>query len=216
MHPDLQDQFRLAVSDDPGADLGELARNAMTEGGRIRRRRRRVGVAGVAAGVVVAMAVAGAVSYASGPAEVAAPVAAEPVRMTLVASADCEPQVVTRDATDAVIVVGPETAPPPEPGRLAEAEKMAPKVQSALEGDARVQKMRLETREETFEKLKQEAAKFPDLGPLSIDSVLPMLRVRLADAAEYADFRAEYMARNDVLDVTGFICKPSAPIGGAL
>jgi hypothetical protein len=207
VQPDLQNQFRLAVSDDPGADLGELARNAMNEGGRIRGRIRRRRV-GVAAGALVAMAVVGAVSHGSGRAEVATPVAARPVRMTLVASADCGQYPVMHGATDAVILVGDETGSPDE---------MVAKVQSALEHDARVKMVLLESREESFEKLKKEWAKYSkSLGPPSIDMVLPTLRVRLVDASEYADFRADYMSRNDVLDVSGFICKPSAPIGGAL
>ena len=50
MDVDLREQFDRAVSDDPGADPGEMAQLAIVQGGRLRRRRRQLAAA---AGVVL-------------------------------------------------------------------------------------------------------------------------------------------------------------------
>jgi hypothetical protein len=77
VEPDLRKQFDMAVSADPGADPGEMAKLAMLYGGRIRHRRR-LAVAGLAAVVV-----AGAVTVsAMNVGDSAAPPAGPPTMVT--------------------------------------------------------------------------------------------------------------------------------------
>jgi cell division transport system permease protein len=218
---DVRKHFDRAVSGDPGADLGEMARAAIAQGGRVRRRRQQMAVAGVAAGVVMVLAVVAGVNHRSpatapeNPAAVA-PVAVAPVSvapaavappMTLVAAADCAEQPVPSEATDIVIIPGDAD------GHVTD--QMVSRLRSDLKNDPRVATVLFETREQAYQRFKKLWANYPDfVASVSPDSLAEFFRLRLADAAQSTAFRTQYAARADVTVINGFRCRPSAPVGG--
>nr|BFE74093.1 hypothetical protein GCM10020092_073940 [Actinoplanes digitatis] len=111
-----------------------------------------------------------------------------------------------RDATDVGIFLGAGTT---------EGQRSA--VASSLGNDGRVAAMHYESRAEAFERFKKLWADDPDfVASVSADQLPPSFRVRLADAAQYAAFRAQYAAMDGVDQIVGRTCPASAPIGGIL
>jgi len=196
----LREHFDRAVGDDPGDDPGAMAHAAIAEGGRIRRRRQ-TAVAGVAAGVVTVLGAVAGVQLRSGGTEPAPPPVAAAPQMRLVAASGCSERPVEKDATDVVIFVVPYRQPS--------------SLMSALSSDPRVGALRFEGREEAWQRFRKLWADSPDLvASLTPDSMVESFRLRLADAAQYAAFRAQYDTRDDVAAVEGRICPVSAPVGG--
>src|SRR5690349_18992004 len=152
MDASLREQFDRAVDADPGADLGEMAHAAIAEGGRMRRRRRQMAVAGVTAGAAVMVAVVAGVTHRS-PAPAPDPAAVAP-QMMLVAAEGCSAQPADDDATDVVIVPGDAA------GRVTDA--MVAQLRSALQHDPRVGVLRFDTHEDAYQRFKNLWSDDPD------------------------------------------------------
>jgi hypothetical protein len=216
MNANLREHFDEAVSQDPGADPGVLAHAAIARGGHVRRRRRQMAVAGVAAGVVSVLAVVAGVNHesavtspASPPAALSptSPPAALVPQMILVAATDCAAKPVDSDATDVVVFPGDKE------GHVTD--RMLSDVRSALEEDPRVGPVLFETREQIYQRFKKQWAGSPEfVASVSPDALPEFFRLRLVDASQYVAFRAQYEARVDVMFMDGYLCKASAPIGG--
>jgi hypothetical protein len=202
----LREHFDRAIGDDPGADLGEMAHAAIVEGGRVRRRRRQMAVAGVTAGAAVLVAVVAGVTHRS-PATAPADPAAVAPRMMLVAAADCSAEPVAGGATDVVIVPGDAA------GQVSDA--MVAQLRSALQHDPRVRALRYETHEDAYQRFRNLWSDDPDfVASVSANDLPELFRLRLADPSQYAIFRKQYAGRADVMVIEGRICRTSAPVGG--
>jgi hypothetical protein len=217
----LREHFDRAVSGDPGADLGEMARAAIAQGGRVRRRRKQMAAAGVAAGVVMVLGVVAGVNHRSpvtGPANpaAAAPAASAPAgsapaagapAMVLVSASDCSVKPVQNDATDVVIFPGDAD------GHVTD--RMVSQLSSDLSDDPRVAALFFMTHEQAYQRFQQLWPDSPDFVASVNPNDLPeFFRLRLVDASQYTAFRAQYAARGDVMLIEGRICSPSAPVGG--
>jgi cell division transport system permease protein len=201
VEPDLRKRFDLAVSADPGADSGEMARFAMLHGGRIRRRRR-LAVAGLAAGVVAMVVTVGAVDLAGGVAPPAGSSVMIPVGMRL-AAPDCSVNPVTADATDAVIYL--------------DGDRQQSAIGQALNDDKRVAAVIFESREEVYARVVARFKDSPDfVASLTPESVPSSYRLRLHDRAQFTTFSREYAKKPGVLNIIGRVCPESAPVGGVL
>lgn len=204
MEPDLREQFDLAVSDDPGADPGAMAYAAIQEGGRIRRRRRQLTAAGVAAGVVMVLgAVAGVNLLTGAPKPVAPPPAVEAAMMP-VAAASCSAEPVSSDATDVAIFL-----------RMDSTAGQRAALGRALDGDARAGTVRFQSRDAAYQRFRALWADSPDfvasVGPAQFPE---SFRVRLANPAQYTAFQSVYAAKDGVDMIVGRRCPASAPVGG--
>jgi hypothetical protein len=197
VEPDLRQHFDLAVSADPGADSGEMARLAMLEGGRIRHRRR-LAVAGLAAVMVTMVVTVGAMDGA----DRAAPPAMVAAAMRLPAP-DCSTNPVTADATDAVIYL------------YSAADRQQSEIGQALNNDKRVASVIFESREDVYARFVARWNDSPDfVAALSPDSVPAAYRLRLHDRAQFTTFSREYAKKPGVEDIIGRVCPKSAPVGG--
>ncbi|GIE97087.1 permease-like cell division protein FtsX [Paractinoplanes rishiriensis] len=202
MERDLRQQFDDAVGDDPGFAPGELALAAISEGGRMRRRRQRLTVAGVAAGVVLVMSVGAGLNQAIGTDR---PVTVEAAMMPM-AAASCTEHPVERDATDVLVflqrgLAGPERAA----------------VEAALSGDPRVAAVLFESRAQAYERFKVRWQDEPDLvAAVGADAFPESFRLRLVAASEYTAFRAQYATMAGVQEIIGRRCSTDAPVGGVL
>lgn len=206
MDANLREHFDRAVSDDPGADLGEMAHAAIAQGGRVRRRRRQMAVAGVAAGVVLVLAVVAGVNHRSPVTGPANPAAAGPAMM-LVAALDCSAKPVQKDATDVVLFPGDAD------GHVTD--RMLSRLRSDLTDDPRVAALFFVTHEEAYQRFKKQWPNNPGfVASVSPDMLAEFFRLRLVDPSQYTAFRTQYAARGDVAFIEGRICRPSAPVGG--
>lgn len=198
MTPDLRDHFDLAVGDDPGASLDDLAHAAIAEGGRLRRRRIRMTAASVAAGVLAVAGVAVGVNLSS---------ATEPpvtlaAAMQPVTASSCLPQPVETDATDVMIFLDGA---------------QRPALETALRKDPRVGALLFESREQAYERFRARYAHNPDLLAAVAAGRFPeSFRLRLGAPEQYAGFRLRYAAMDGVASVVGRRCAPDAPVGGVL
>jgi hypothetical protein len=201
VEPDLRKHFDLAVSADPGADSGEIARFAMLQGGRIRHRRR-LAVAGLAAGVVATVVTVGAMNLADG----AAPPAGSPVMVAAwmrLAAPDCSMNAVTADATDAVIYLNDAT------------DRQQSAIGQLLNDDKRVASVIFESREEAYARFKVLWKDSPDfVASVTAESLPTSYRLRLHDRARFTTFSQEYAMKPGVQDIIGHTCPDSAPVGG--
>jgi hypothetical protein len=193
---DLRQHFDQAVGDDPGADPAAMARTAVAEGGRIRRRRK-VAVAGAAAVLVAAAGVVGLTRHTDPPVTVAA-------AMVPKAAPSCSAKPVDRDATDVAIFLAP-----------AATDQQLSAVARALHDDARVGTVQFQDREQAFERFKALWADNPDLVREVGTSNFPeSFRIRLTDPARYDALRTTYQAMPGVDQIVGRKCPMSAPVGG--
>jgi len=202
MERDLREYF-AAVGDEPGVVPGEMARVAIAEGGRLRRRRRRLAVAGVAGGVVLVMGAFAGLGVRGREAEPPVTVAAA---MMPVTAPSCVERPAGSDATDAVVfLVGSRTA-----GQFAA-------IEAALGADARVAAVSFEGREQAYERFRALWAREPDLvAAVSAGQFPESFRVRLVAAGQYAAFRETYAAMGGVETISGRRCPAGAPVGGVL
>jgi hypothetical protein len=199
VEPDLRSRFDVAVSADPGADPGEMARYAMDRGGRIRHRRRLAVGGSVAAVVTMAVAV-GALNMGddAGPRDLVAAAMRPPAPA-------CSADPVTEGATDAVIYLSE-----PTDGQVSQ-------VGRALDGDARVASVIFESRAEAYARFQERWKDSPDFVAAVAPEALPVsYRLRLHDPAGYAAFTRDYAGRNGVAQIVGRVCPASAPVGGVL
>jgi hypothetical protein len=162
-------------------------------------------VAGVTASAAVLVAVVAGVTHRP-PATVPDPSAVAP-QLMLVAAADCSGTPSDDDATDVVIVPGDAA------GHVTDA--MVAKLRSALYHDPRVGVLQFDTHEDAYQRFKDLWSDDPDfVASVSSDDLPELFRLRLVDASQYADFRRQYAARDDVTLIEGRICRTSAPVGG--
>ncbi|UQU64206.1 permease-like cell division protein FtsX [Couchioplanes caeruleus] len=204
MDADLRQHFDRAVTDDPGADPGEMALAAIAEGARIRRRRRQVAGAGVAAGVVALLAVVGGVSLRSGATESAGPAMTIAAAMMPVAAPSCSEKPVESGASDVAIFLGAEAT-----------DRQRSALGAALRGDPRVAELQFENRQQAWERFRRLWADSPDFVAAVSPSQLPeSYRLRMVDRSQYRGLLATYAAMDGVQDVVGRVCPASAPIGG--
>ncbi|MEV4705979.1 permease-like cell division protein FtsX [Actinoplanes sp. NPDC049316] len=204
MDADLRKHFDRAVSDDPGADAGEMALAAIAQGGRMRRRRRQMAGAGVAAGVVVALAVVGGVSLRPEPAEPAGPPMTVAAAMMPLTAPSCSEKPVESGATDVVVFLIPDST-----------DRQSSALGSTLREDARVADVRFENRQQAWERFRTLWADSPDfVSSVSPKQLVESFRLRLADPAQYKAFRAEYATMDGVGSIVGRVCPASAPVGG--
>ncbi|MBM2614938.1 hypothetical protein JIG36_05115 [Actinoplanes sp. LDG1-06] len=202
MDANLREQFDRAVSDDPGADVSEMARVAIAEGGQVRRRRR-TAMAGMAAGVAVALGVGTVFGLSARQPETAAPPITIAAAMLPQVAPACRAQAEEADATDAAIF-----------GTLSEPQRTS--LRAALDADPRVKSLTYESNQEAYERFK---ALWEDSSPefvasLSTESFPESFRVRLTDRSRFPAFQADYRRKPGVLDIVGHVCPPSAPVGG--
>ena len=200
----LREHFERAVGDDPGVTPGEVARAAIIEGGRLRRRRNHLTAAGVAAGVVV---VIGAVAGLNLPLE--APNSADPpvtvaAAMMPVVAASCTAHPVERDATDVVIFLGKE---------LTDRHRVV--LEAALRADPLVDALIFESRELAYDRFRTRWAQKPDLvAAVTADQFPESFRLRLAAASDYTAVRSRYATMDGVEKIIGRRCPKDAPVGG--
>ncbi len=203
MERDLRQHFDLAVSADPGADAGEMARMAMLQGGRIRHRRR-LAVAGAAAAVVTMIATVGAINVADSATPPAGPPAMVAAGMRL-PSPDCSTNPVTANATDATIYLPDAT------------DRQQSEVGQALNDDKRIASVIFESRDEVYARfvaLYDDSPEF--VQSIDRESVPVLYRLRLHDRAQFASFSREYANKPGVGHIIGRVCPKSAPVGGVL
>jgi hypothetical protein len=202
VEPDLRQHFDSAVSADPGADPGAMARLAMIQGGRMRHRRR-LAVAGLAAGVVTMVAITGAVNVADNAAPPAEPPAMVVVGMRLPAPECSNP--VAAEATDAIIYLYDATdRQQSETGRV-------------LNDDKRVFSVIFESPDDAYARFVALYKDSPDfIAAVDRDSLPASYRVRLHDPAQFTAFSREYAKKPGVGHVIGRVCPQSAPVGGVL
>ncbi|MDT4995687.1 MAG: cell division transport system permease protein [Actinoplanes sp.] len=206
MDTNLREYFDRAVSGDPGADLGEMAHAAIAQGGRVRRRRKQMAVAGVAAGVVMVLGAVAGVNHRSPVTGPANPAVVAP-EMMLVAALDCSAKPVQNDATDVVIFPGDAD------GHVTD--QMVSQLRSDLTADPRVATLFFETHEQIYQRFQKQWPNNPDfVASVSPNDLPEFFRLRLVDATKYTAFRTQYAARDDVMLIEGRICRESAPVGG--
>ncbi|WP_328475532.1 permease-like cell division protein FtsX [Actinoplanes sp. NBC_00393] len=197
MQRDLREHFELAVSDDPGVPPGEMARAAISDGGRMRRRRHQLAAAGMVAvvGAVAGLGLATADRASEPPVTIAA-------AMAPVSAPSCTERPVESDATDVMIF-------------LDSGHRQV--LQNALEADARVDALSFESREQAYEKFRSRWAHEPDLiAAVSADRFPEAFRLRLVSPAQYTAFRADFATADGVEQIIGRRCTPDAPVGGVL
>ncbi|HEY0002162.1 MAG TPA: permease-like cell division protein FtsX [Actinoplanes sp.] len=205
MEQDLREHFDQAVGDDPGDDPGEMARLAIIEGGRLRRRRHQLVAGGVAASLVLAFGAVPGIDLlrGTGPAEPSVTIAAA---MMPVVAPSCVQRPVETDATDAVIFLAAEVT---DPRRAA--------VETALRGDPRIQAVLYESRESAFQRFQARWESEPDLlAAVSVEQFPESFRLRLVTAAQFTALRAQYAGMAGIEQIIGRRCSADAPVGGLL
>jgi hypothetical protein len=187
----LKDLFERALEDEPVLPDGDLARQAMTQGRGIRRRRGLL-VGGSTAAAVVAVVVA--LNLTPAPAGPPPHVSAAAARL-----AQAEPQCtwpVPDDATDVSIFLRQDIT-----GQQREA------LQEALRADPLVRNVLFETREQAYRKFQELWRDSPDFVASVNASQLPeSFRMELIRPAQYPRFAASYTDRPGVEDVVGGTC----------
>jgi hypothetical protein len=200
----LREQFDRAVTDDPGADAGEMAAAAIVQGARVRRRRRQLAAAGAAAGLVGVLGIGVVVHLQPAPTKSAAPAVTVAAAMMPVAAPSCSVKPVESDATDVAIFLAF--------GATAEQRSA---LASKLEHDSRVGDMRFEDRAQAYQRFRNLWVNDPDFVASVSPANLPELfRVRLVDPRQYTAFRADYAGIGGVDQIAGRICPAAAPLGG--
>ncbi|GIF39478.1 permease-like cell division protein FtsX [Actinoplanes xinjiangensis] len=201
----LRDRFEQATAGDPGAPPGELALAAITEGGRIRRRRHRLVAAGVAAGLVLA---AGGLTAANLPWGAADRTATPPVTiaaaMVPVSAPSCSQSPVEDHATDLAVFLATEAT-----------DRQRDAVAAAVRDDARVDAVVFESRAEAYQRFATLWADSPDfVAAINADDLPESFRLRLTDPEHDAALRARFAAMPGVAQILGHRCPTDAPVGG--
>lgn len=206
MERQLREHFERSVGEDPGVAPDEMARAAIFDGVRLRRRRSRLAAAGMAAGVVIAIGTAAGLNLEVGSPTPAGPPVSVAAAMAPVAAPSCQRQAVERDATDAVIFL---TAALTDQQRAA--------LRTALSDDPRVAALIFESREQAYQKFRTRWAQNPDLlAAVTADQFPESFRLRLATASQYTAVRSRYARMEGVEQVIGRSCAKNAPVGGSL
>ncbi|GAA2711074.1 permease-like cell division protein FtsX [Actinoplanes palleronii] len=204
MDQDLRQRFDMAVSGDPGADPGELARAAIADGGRIRHRRQRLAGVGMAAGLVAVLGAGAGVALLHGPRTPEnQPVTLE-AAMAPATAPSCTQQPDQQTATDVVLFLRDGTT---------DKQRMA--LVAKLDTDSRIQATAFDTKEQAYESFKLRWADKPELlAAVDPDKFPEAFLIRLLDATQYPPFRARYATVSGVEQVVGRTCSSDAPIGG--
>ncbi|BBH70650.1 hypothetical protein ACTI_73350 [Actinoplanes sp. OR16] len=204
MEPDLRQQFDVAVSADPGADPGEMARSAIARVGRIRQRRRLAMAGSAAAAVVAVVAAVGVLKVTDGAAPPAGRQEIIEAGMRL-AAPQCSADPVSTGATDAAIFLGDPTA------------RELAAVGRALDDDERVAAVIFESRAEAYAKFTEHWKDAPDfLAAVGPEQMPVSYRLRLADPDRFAELSRDYAGKPGVGQIVGRVCPASAPVGGVL
>jgi hypothetical protein len=194
MDQDLRDVFGKAVADEP-VPLGDITRDAMATGTRIRRRRRLL--AGSAAAIAL-VAVLGAVNLvprtASAPAEPAAP----PAMMLPLSRMQSEGCHVSDGGEAAELVMFLKID-------ITDAERA--ELERRLSEEASLESLAYETRENAYERFTSLWADSPDL----VDGVTPeqlpeSFRLRLTDDRLWGDLVRRYGTSPGVDEILGQVC----------
>jgi hypothetical protein len=178
----LRELFDRALDDEPVPPPGELARVAMADGARMRRRRRLIGGGATVASLAVA-------------AVAAVHLATPPVAVPGIASPSCGP---AGDRGTGVSVFLDQD--------VTEAERSA--VRDALTRDERVSDVRYEGQDAAFERFE---VLWRDVAPDFVASTDPesfpeSFRVSLTEPVRYSAFQAEFGGLDGVADITGTAC----------
>ncbi|KUL42057.1 sigma factor-like helix-turn-helix DNA-binding protein [Actinoplanes awajinensis] len=160
MDQDLRQQFDTAVSGDPGADPGELARAAIADGGRIRHRRQRLAGVGMAAGVVAVLGVGAGVALLPGPRTPENPPVTLEAAMAPATAPSCTQQPDQQTATDVVLFLRDGTT---------DKQRMA--LVAKLDTDSRIQLRAFDTKEQAYESFKLRWADKPELRVTLVDAL---------------------------------------------
>jgi len=192
VEPSLRVLFDRALSDEPSAPPGDLAREAMA-GGRRQRRRRHL-LAGGVAGVVTALVAAVAVNVATAPPSI-------PTAMTLAVGPACRQPVVVEDELAVFL-------------RQDVTDRQRANLDESLRSDPRVQRLRFETREAAYEKFRQMYRDSPDLVAAVKPGQLPdSFRVTLVQPERSLPFQEEIQRRPGVETVVRTVCDGRQPAG---
>ncbi|WP_030441849.1 permease-like cell division protein FtsX [Actinoplanes subtropicus] len=190
MERHLRDHFDRAVDDDPGVAPGYLARAAIVEGVRLRRRRNQR----VATGLVLVIGVVAGLSLLPG----------HPATDRPAVASSCTVRPVEQDATDVAIFLKTGIS---DPQRVA--------ILAGLSADPRVRSLVIAGHGTAYERFQQLWADDPHVVDLvTADHIAESFRVRLVAPAQYTAFRARYATMAGVDGVVGHRCPASAPVGG--
>ena len=184
MQQNLQGLFERALDDEPVPPPGDLTREAMAQGRRIRRRRGLLvggSVALVAVATMVVVNVALAPPAPPVPAAAADPACTSPVQ---------------DNASDVSIFLTED---------VTEAQRAG--LSSALRVDPLVRDVRYESRAEAFAKFKELWKEDPDLVKGATREPLPeSFRIKLAEPSEFPAFAAKFQGRAGIEYLVGLSC----------
>jgi hypothetical protein len=189
----LRDHFDRAVDDDPGVAPGYLARAAIAEGVRLRRRRNHRAVAAAATGLAVVIGVAAGLSLPPG----------HPATDRPAVASSCTARPVERDATDVAIFLK---------AGISDAQRTA--ILAALSADPQVKSLVFAGHGDAYERFQQLWADKPQTDLVTADHIAESFRVRLVVPAQYTAFRSRYATMAGVDEVVGRRCPVDAPVGG--
>ena len=182
MDQNLRGLFERALDDEPVPPPGDLARAAMAQGTRLRRRRYLIG--GTAAAVSLAVAAAGASAVA------------DPAPPAPAAAGNCATAVAARQPDVSVFLRTDAT----------DAQRAALDV--ALSRDPRVLTYRYEGREHAFERFQELWRDDPGMtASVAPDSLPESFRIELADPAGYAALRDDLAGLAGVEEIVGGACR---------
>lgn len=183
MDQNFRGLFERALDDEPVPPPGDLARAAMAQGARLRRRRYLIG--GTAAAVSLAVAAAGASALA------------DPAPPAPAAAGNCATAVADRQPPDVSVFLRTDAT---------DAQRAALDV--ALSRDPRVLAYRYEGREHAFERFhelwRDDPGRTASVAP---DSLPESFRVELKDPAGYAALRDDLAGLAGVEDIVGGACR---------
>jgi cell division protein FtsX len=184
--------FDRALTDEPPAPPGDLAREAMA-GGRRQRRRRHM-LAGGVAGVVTALVAAVAVNVATAPPSI-------PTAMSLAVGPVCDRPVVVED--ELAVFLNDDVT-----------DRQRADLDELLRSDPRVERLRYESRESAYEQFKEMYRDSPDLVAAVQPGNLPeSFRVRLVQPEQSLPFQEELQRRPGVETVVRTVCDGHQPAG---
>ncbi len=189
MDQNLRDLFDRALDDEPVPPPGSLARAAMAQGTRLRRRRHLIG--GTATAASLAVAAVAAANLTGGPAPAVTAPAAVPVAPGVNCSAPAD-----RWVTRVSVFLRED---------VTDAQRTA--LNAALDGDRRVRVHTYESPDAAFEKFKVLWRDDPEfVESVSPESLPESFRVELAGPGDYAAFRADLGRLGGIQDVVGSAC----------